>query len=140
MKNRRDFLRNTLGLGAGLAAAPRLFAVPEESGGGMEMNMDEMSHGTHRGAQIVSVETPDVPQLSWRMDGDVKEFHLIAEPVKQEIFPGRIVDLWGYNGSAPGPTIQVNQGDRVRIIVDNHLPEATSMHWHGFEIPNEMDG
>ena len=51
-----------------------------------------------------------------------------AEPVKQEIVPGRVVDLWGYNGSAPGPTIQITKGDRVRIIVDNHLPEATSMH------------
>jgi hypothetical protein len=139
MKNRRDFLRNTLGLGAGLAAAPRLFAAPQESGAGMDM--EHMGHATERtSSRIVSVETPDVPQLPWRMDANVKEFHLIAEPVKQEIFPGRIVDLWGYNGSAPGPTIQVNQGDRVRIIVDNHLPEATSMHWHGFEIPNAMDG
>jgi hypothetical protein len=74
------------------------------------------------------------------MDGNVKEFHLIAEPVKQEIVPGRVVDLWGYNGSAPGPTIQITKGDRVRIIVDNHLPEPTSMHWHGFEVPFEMDG
>ena len=139
MKNRRDFLRNTLGLGTVLAAAPRLFAARQESGAGMDMK--HMGHTTQRsGSQIVSVETPDVPQLPWRMDGSVKEFHLIAEPIKQEIFPGRIVDLWGYNDSAPGPTIQVNQGDRVRIIVDNHLPEATSMHWHGFEIPNEMDG
>jgi len=88
----------------------------------------------------ILVETPDVPNLPFRMDGNVKEFHLIAEPVKQEIVPGRIVDLWGYNGSAPGPTIQVTRGDRVRIIVDNHLPEATSMHWHGFEVPVEMDG
>jgi hypothetical protein len=139
MKNRRDFLRNTLGLGAGLAASPRLFAAPQESGAGMDMK--HMGHATERtSGRIVSVETPDVRQLPWRMDGNVKEFHLIAELVKQEIFPGRIVDLWGYNGSAPGPTIQVNEGDRVRIIVDNHLPEATSMHWHGFEIPNEMDG
>jgi hypothetical protein len=74
------------------------------------------------------------------MDGGVKEFHLIAEPVKQELVPGKVVDLWGYNGSSPGPTIQINQGDRVRIIVDNHLPEPTSMHWHGFEIPFAMDG
>src|SRR6266704_1902003 len=139
MKNRRDFLRNTFGLGAGLAAVPRLFAAPQESGAGMDMK--HMGHATQRSSSgIVSVETPDVSQLPWRMDRNVKEFHLIAEPVKQEIFPGRVVDLWGYNGSAPGPTIQVNQGDRVRIIVDNHLPEATSMHWHGFEVPNEMDG
>jgi hypothetical protein len=54
--------------------------------------------------------------------------------------PGKTANLWGYNGSAPGPTIQVNHGDRVRIIVDNHLPEATSMHWHGLEIPIDMDG
>src|SRR6266567_4064392 len=139
MKNRRDFLRNTLGLGAGLAATPRLFAASQESGAGMDMK--HMDRATERGSsRVVSVETPDVLELPWRMDGNVKEFHLIAEPVKQEILPGRIADLWGYNGSAPGPTIQVNQGDRVRIIVDNHLPEATSMHWHGFEVPNEMDG
>jgi len=50
------------------------------------------------------------------------------------------VDAWGYNGSIPGPTIEVVEGDRVRIIVDNHLPELTSMHWHGFKIPIEMDG
>ena len=105
---------------------------------GMKMHSKKQSEGGHFSPLLV--ETPDVAQLPWRMDGDVKEFHLTAEPVKQEIFPGRIVDLWGYNGSAPGPTIQVNQGDRVRIIVDNHLPEATSMHWHGFEVPNEMDG
>ena len=140
MKNRRDFLRNTLGLGAGLAAAPRLFAAPHATGTGIDMDM-KMSHADERSNnQIVSVESPDVLQLPWRMDGNIKEFHLVAEPVKQEIFPGRMIDLCGYNGSAPGPTIQVNQGDRVRIIVDNHLPEATSMHWHGFEIPNEMDG
>jgi hypothetical protein len=105
------------------------------------MDMKHMSHATKRSSgPVVSVETPDVPQLPWRGDGGIKEFHLIAEPVKQEIVPGRVVDLWGFNGSAPGPTIQVNQGDRVRIIVDNHLPEATSMHWHGFEAPVEMDG
>src|SRR6201984_3723197 len=139
MESRRDFFRNTLGLSAIFAAAPRLFAVPHEGRTGMDMK--HMSQATEpSNSQIVWVETPDVPQLPWRMEGGVKEFHLVAEPVKQEIVPGRVVDLWGYNGSAPGPTIQVNQGDHVRIIVDNHLPEATSMHWHGFEVPVEMDG
>src|SRR5882724_3161418 len=126
MKNRRDFLRNTFGLGAGLAAAPRLFAASRESGA--TLDMQHMAHATQRSGGIVSVETPDVPQLPWRMVDGAKEFHLVAEPVKQELMPGKIVNLWGYNGRAPGPTIQVNQGDRVRIIVDNHLPEATSMH------------
>ena len=142
MKNRRDFLRSTFGLGAGLAAVPRLLASPTQaSGAGMDMeHMDHMDHTTQRSNRIISVETPDVPQLPWRIADGAKEFHLTAEPVKQELIPGKIVDLWGYNGGAPGPTIQVNQGDRVRIIVDNHLPEPTSMHWHGFEVPIEMDG
>jgi len=74
------------------------------------------------------------------LDNGVKVFHLIAEPVKQQIAPNKTLILWGFNGSAPGPTIQVNQGDRVRIILENHLPEPTSMHWHGFEIPNDLDG
>ena len=92
------------------------------------------------GVPPLPVVTPDVPDLAWRMVDGAKEFHLVAEPVKQELIPGRVVDLWGYNGSAPGPTIQVNQGDRVRIIVENHLPEPTAMHWHGFEVSNNMDG
>jgi hypothetical protein len=86
------------------------------------------------------VQTPDISDLPFTIDNGVKVFHLVAEPVKQQIAPNKVLDVWGYNGSAPGPTIQVNQGDRVRLIVDNHLPEPTSMHWHGFEIPLAMDG
>lgn len=86
------------------------------------------------------VQSPDLPTLGWTMDGGVKVFHLVAEPVKRKIHPMKTLDLWGYNGTSPGPTIQVDQGDRVRLVVDNHLPEATSMHWHGFEIPAAMDG
>jgi FtsP/CotA-like multicopper oxidase with cupredoxin domain len=67
-------------------------------------------------------------------------FHLVAEPVKEQIVPDKGLDLWGFDRSAPGPTIQVNQRDRVRIVVDNHLPEATAMHWHDLVIPNNMDG
>ncbi len=86
------------------------------------------------------VVTPDVPDLPFAMDGAVKVFQLKAEPVKRKIVPFKTIDAWGYNGSCPGPTIQVNQGDRVRIIVENALPESTSMHWHGLEVPIEQDG
>ena len=64
----------------------------------------------------------------------------MAEPVKRDFLPGRTVDVWGYNGSMPGPTIEVNEGDRVRIRFRNALPEATTVHWHGLEVPIEMDG
>jgi FtsP/CotA-like multicopper oxidase with cupredoxin domain len=87
-----------------------------------------------------AVETPGVPSLPFTMDHGVKVFHLVAEPVKRELAPGMILNAWGYNGSTPGPTIEATEGDRVRILVTNHLPERTSVHWHGVILPNGMDG
>ncbi len=78
--------------------------------------------------------------LPWRLRDGVKEFHLVAEPVVREIAPGMKAHLWGYNGQSPGPTIEVVEGDRVRLFVTNRLPEATSIHWHGQRLPNGMDG
>jgi manganese oxidase len=78
--------------------------------------------------------------LPWRMRDGVKEFHLVAEAVIREIAPGMSAHLWGYNGQSPGPTIEVVEGDRVRIFVTNRLAEATSVHWHGQRLPNGMDG
>jgi manganese oxidase len=129
MSNRRSFLQSALALSAAFTAAPRLF--------GAERTVTPKAQ-TPRTS--MPVNTPDLANLPYTMDGSTKVFHLIAEPVKQEILPGRVIDLWGYNGSAPGPTIQINQGDRVRIVFDNHLPEPTSIHWHGLEIPEAMDG
>jgi manganese oxidase len=78
--------------------------------------------------------------LPWRMQGNVKEFHLIAEPAEREIAPGMTAHLWGYNGQSPGPTIECVEGDRIRIFVTNKLPEYTTVHWHGVHVPNGMDG
>jgi FtsP/CotA-like multicopper oxidase with cupredoxin domain len=78
--------------------------------------------------------------LPWRMNGDWKEFHLVAEPVMRELTPGMTARLWGYNGQSPGPTIEAVEGDKVRIFVTNRLPEHTTIHWHGMLLPNGMDG
>jgi manganese oxidase len=78
--------------------------------------------------------------LPWRMKDNVKEFHLVAEPVVREIAPGMKANLWGYNGQSPGPTIEAVEGDRVRIFVTNKLPEHTTVHWHGILLPSGMDG
>jgi manganese oxidase len=78
--------------------------------------------------------------LPFRMNGDWKEFHLVAEPVRREIAPGMVAHLWGYNGQSPGPTIECVEGDKVRIFVTNRLPEHTTVHWHGVLVPNGMDG
>jgi FtsP/CotA-like multicopper oxidase with cupredoxin domain len=74
------------------------------------------------------------------MNNGWKEFHLIAEPVRRQLAPGMTAHLWGYNGQSPGPTIEVVEGEKVRIFVTNRLPEHTTIHWHGVILPNGMDG
>ena len=86
------------------------------------------------------VVTTDVGDLPYEMDGEVKVFRLTAHVFKQQIAPQKTIDVWGFNGSAPGPTIQVTQGDRVRVIFKNELPEPSSIHWHGFEDQLGNDG
>lgn len=150
MSNRRRFFKSIFGAGATLgtmADAANRELTPSDvnpystpSLYPYSMPARSVTRQAPPAPASVLVQTPDLPNLPYTVDNGVKVFHLIAEPVKQKILPNRTIDVWGYNGSAPGPTIHVTQGDRVRIIVDNHLPEPTSMHWHGFEIPNEMDG
>ena len=48
--------------------------------------------------------------------------------------------VWSYGASLPGPLIRAKQGERVRIDVQNELPVATTVHWHGLRVPNAMDG
>lgn len=92
------------------------------------------------GEPPVEVETPDVPKLSYKTADGVKEFHLHAQVVQRELLPGEWMNHWGYNGSMPGPTIEVNEGDRVRFVLHNELPEPTTLHLHGIELPNVLDG
>src|SRR3954471_440197 len=136
MKDRRTFLQCIAGLGASLGAG----ALTASAEAGEPRPSARGSRKTQPEGPPLPVLTPDVPQLPFTVESGVKVFHLIAEPVRREILPGRTLDLWGYNGSAPGPSIQADQGDRVRILFENRLPEATSIHWHGLEIPVEMDG
>src|SRR5437016_12583187 len=126
MSSRRGFLRNILAGASAMVSAKVLSAQEMDMSHGIQgMKMNGKRQPERGHASRLPVETPDVAQLPWRMDGNVKEFHLIAEPGKQEIFPGRIVDLWCYNGTAPGSTTQGNQGDRVRISEDNNRPGRT---------------
>ncbi len=90
--------------------------------------------------RYVPVRTLNGWTLPWRMDGGVKEFHLVAEEIQHSFGPGSTATCWGYNGSTPGPTIEAVEGDRVRILVTNRLREHTTVHWHGLILPNGMDG
>ena len=140
--SRRNFLGGAGVIAAAVTAASvskvALAAIPEPV---MQTKPDTMPPLVPQtGRPYNPVVTLNGWTLPWRMNQGVKEFHLVAEPVVREMAPGFKAHLWGYNGQSPGPTIEVVEGDRVRIYVTNKLPEHTSIHWHGQRLPNGMDG
>jgi FtsP/CotA-like multicopper oxidase with cupredoxin domain len=86
------------------------------------------------------VHMPNGETLAWKVVDGVKVFHIVAGEFDQEIAPGLVAKVWGYNGRSPGPTIEVVEGDRVRFYLTNRLPAPTTIHWHGVLLPNGMDG
>ncbi len=142
MNTRRNFLT---GLGA-ITAAAAATSVSKVAMTALPEPVIQTSANTitppmpNTGRPYNPVVTLNGWSLPWRMNQGVKEFHLVAEPVVREMAPGFKAHLWGYNGQSPGPTIEVVEGDRVRIFVTNKLPEHTSVHWHGQRLPNGMDG
>jgi manganese oxidase len=135
--SRRSFFQDAMLFGAGIFgfSARINSTAPSDNKGPSPTAKANLSR-----KPSVPLLTPDVPDLPFEMDGATKVFRLKAAPCKQKICPFKTIDAWGYNGGSPGPTIQVTQGDRVRIHVENALPESTSMHWHGLEVPIEQDG
>ena len=69
-----------------------------------------------------------------------RRFELTVQRTSWELLPGVTSDAITFNGTVPGPTIRVTEGDTVEVVVDNQSDEATSIHWHGLHIPNEQDG
>lgn len=69
-----------------------------------------------------------------------KRFDLTAAITKWEVAPGRVVKAWTYNGVVPGPWIKVNTNDKVEVVIHNKLPIDTDIHFHGIDVPNNMDG
>ena len=138
--NRRGFLLRTAGatLAATTVSRAALAGLPELASHDSADTAPPLVPAS--GPHYNPVVTLNGWTLPWRMKDGVKEFHLVAEPVVREMAPGFTARLWGYNGQSPGPTIEVVEGDRVRLFVTNRLPEHTSMHWHGQRLPNGMDG
>jgi FtsP/CotA-like multicopper oxidase with cupredoxin domain len=132
---RRNLL---IGTGAGLVASGATAAFAQDAHVGHAAPEAAPPAATRRGTG--RVRTLNGWSLPHRMNGGVKEFHLVAEEFEHEFAPGSKAICWGYNGSTPGPTIEAVEGDRVRIYVTNRLREATTIHWHGLLLPSGMDG
>jgi FtsP/CotA-like multicopper oxidase with cupredoxin domain len=87
-----------------------------------------------------ATETTGGQPLADRDENGVKVFELTAKAVQWPILDNVSVTAFTYNGTVPGPLIRVIEGDQVRIVVKNELPVPTTIHWHGIDVPNAMDG
>ena len=119
--------------------AQRVTATP----GSMMANNPEAAHMmepiTAPNIQAAT-ETEGGQPLEFREEDGVKVFELTAKAVQWPILNDVTVTAFTYDGTVPGPMIRVTEGDQVRIVVKNELPDATTIHWHGVEVPNAMDG
>ena len=78
--------------------------------------------------------------LTPRLENGVKVFDLDASVIRWNILPQVHVNAYAINRQVPGPRLELTEGDHVRINFTNHLPEPSTMHWHGLVVPNRMDG
>lgn len=135
------------GLIAGVLLTAGILALRSDSDDTMSM----MSASNQRQAMQSMMGTSDASTLPLKKAADakpleptivngVKEFDLVAEPVRWEYANGKTITAWAYNGQVPGPEIRATEGDKVRIKFINKLPKDTTVHWHGLDVPNSMDG
>ncbi len=111
---------------------------------------DTSSSSTSMSSSATTPTTANVPNATqsfgnqparYVIDKDgAKHFTLTAQQVMWEPVKGKRVLAWTLDGTVPGPMIRATAGDHVRITLINHLPQATSMHWHGLEVPSVQDG
>lgn len=99
----------------------------------MQGNMCQTGVSSGSGIPIASLQAP-------QMAAHVATFTLTAQPMKLTMGANNTVDAWTFNGTSPGPTLHVKQGDLVVVHLVNHLSFGVSIHWHGIAVPNLADG
>ena len=103
------------------------------------MNMDSMGHDMGNGQKdrpAIALEGKQ-PSTATEKGGLIE---LTAREGSLKTKDGKKWPIWGYDGTAPGPTIRVKEGETVRVKLTNELPEPVTIHWHGLPVPNRMDG
>ncbi|MEP0546353.1 MAG: copper oxidase [Rhodothermales bacterium] len=154
--SRRDWMKASAAAlgGAALGSVRRAAALPAEwdgeaaaralepaAGGAVRPRIPDDLSTPYVGDRPPRVHTPNGSSITGRRaDDGAWVYHLVAEEVQHEFAPGLTATCWGYNGQVHGPTFEAVEGDTVRVYVTNRLPVATTVHWHGFFLPNGMDG
>ncbi|MFH8623409.1 multicopper oxidase family protein [Streptomyces vietnamensis] len=126
-------------LGAGLAAAGTgLLTACSGSGTG------HSSHGSGASTPTGDYVTPDSKEVgateALRKPGPERKVRLTAVETPLDLGGGRTVRSWAYGDELPGKEVRVTAGDTLALTLANNLPQATSIHWHGLALRNDMDG
>jgi len=118
--------------------------TPAAQGQAGGMTADEMDAHHEAGVKAFlagkETTTKGNQPLAPKLDGDVKVFELTSSVIQWEYAKGQSIEAWVYNKQLPGPELRVTEGDKVRVVLKNELPESTSIHFHGVIVPNAMDG
>jgi FtsP/CotA-like multicopper oxidase with cupredoxin domain len=158
-------MQNLMGQMMGMEMSPEMQALTQQLGSMMDMMMSimgsssssagmgsmggmdmPMSDGGHAMGPVssegvpVATESIGAQPLDYTLVDGVKVFTITAQPVLWNILDEVQVTAWTYNGTVPGPMIRVTEGDQVRVVFTNALPEATTIHFHGIMLENGMDG
>ncbi|MFM8944983.1 MAG: multicopper oxidase domain-containing protein, partial [Actinomycetota bacterium] len=128
----------SLSIGGDAAASGDGMSVSDHA----QMTVEEMLAGHEQGVVDFPAETEGAGNtiLEPTLEDGWKVFRITVSQIRWETKPGVFVDAMAYNGTVPGPELRMQPGDKVRIIVTNEMDEPTIMHFHGFTIPNAMDG
>ncbi len=121
----------------GAIMPPGMIMTQETSADAM---LDMAAVDPHQVSARYTLDAHGAQVLEPRLEAGVKVFDLTTSVIRWQILPNVFVDAYAFNGQVPGPTLRFRQGDHVRIHVTNHLPDSTTVHWHGLILPNVMDG
>lgn len=113
--------------------------APAQSSSG-KVEHPAVAFGTHRQASPADTFSPPAVFVDHSPAPDTVEVTITAEPTRLSLLPDAESDMWAYNGSVPGPTLEMKEGDHVIVHFRNGLPEETTVHWHGLHLPFVSDG
>ncbi|MGW4835033.1 multicopper oxidase family protein [Streptomyces globisporus] len=128
-------------LGAALAVAGTGALAACSDGGSGHGGAHSPDGGTQDSGTYVTPGGKEVEAAeAARGSGPARKVSLTATRTRLDLGGGTTVASWAYGDRLPGREVRVTAGDTLALTLANHLPQPTSLHWHGLALRNDMDG